>query len=62
MKAMAVQPASRYQHAADIAEDIDRWLADEPISTYAETGSERIGRWIRHNRSLLMFGMVSMIF
>ena len=52
LKAMALEPKDRYSHASDIAEDIERWLADEPISILRETPSEKLGRWIRRNRSL----------
>jgi serine/threonine protein kinase len=40
-KAMALQPANRYAAASDLASDVDRWLAGEPISARREP-------WIQH--------------
>jgi eukaryotic-like serine/threonine-protein kinase len=53
-KAMAVDPASRYLTASEIADDIERWLADEPIKARKETRLECGGRWIRHHREWTM--------
>ena len=32
LKAMATRPEDRYRSPRDLAEDIEHWLADEPIS------------------------------
>ncbi len=53
-KAMAIDPASRYLTASEIADDIERWLADEPIKARKETRLECCGRWIRHHREWTM--------
>ena len=34
MKAMALQPANRYTSARELALDVERWMADEPVSTF----------------------------
>jgi serine/threonine protein kinase len=51
-KAMATAPADRYPTASAIAEDIERWLADEPIDIHKDSSSELAGRWMRRNKSL----------
>lgn len=53
-KAMAMDPGSRYITASDMADDIERWLADEPIHARKESRLERCGRWIRHHREWTM--------
>src|SRR5262249_28125831 len=35
-KAMAAQPGRRYSSALALAEDLERWLADEPVSAWRE--------------------------
>ena len=36
LKAMALKPADRYQSPKDLADEIEHWLADEPVSAYRE--------------------------
>jgi serine/threonine-protein kinase len=50
LKAMAVRPANRYSSARSLAEDIERWLADEPIAARPEPFKERARRWMRRHR------------
>jgi serine/threonine protein kinase len=50
IKAMALYPDDRYQTPRDLVADIERWLADEPVSAYSEPLSMRQQRWARRNR------------
>jgi serine/threonine-protein kinase len=52
-KAMALRPADRYPSALALAADVDHWLADEPVSTYRETASQRLWRWGKRHKPLL---------
>ena len=54
LKAMAIKPEHRYGDAQDLGRDIDRWLADEPVSVYREPMADRIARWARRNRTRLV--------
>ena len=47
---MALKPEDRYPVAAALAEDIERWLADEPVTAYREPRFARIARWARSTR------------
>lgn len=49
-KALAVDPAQRYLTALELADDLECWLADEPVVAYREDFSERLGRWTRRHR------------
>lgn len=49
-KAMAVEPRGRYPSAQSLADDIERYLADEPISVYREPILKRSTRWVRRHR------------
>jgi serine/threonine-protein kinase len=50
LRAMAHEPKARYSSARALAEDLERWLADEPVSVYRDTWSERTTRWGRRHR------------
>lgn len=49
LKASDKEPASRYESAAVLAEDLRRFLADEPITARPVSPVERLGRWCRRN-------------
>jgi tRNA A-37 threonylcarbamoyl transferase component Bud32 len=51
LKAMARKPADRYASVLALATDIERWLADEPVSAYREPWTRRIVRWTRRHRA-----------
>jgi tetratricopeptide (TPR) repeat protein len=51
-KAMALKPADRYGSALDLAADVERWLADEPVTAWREPWPTRAGRWVRRHRQL----------
>jgi serine/threonine protein kinase len=53
LKAMARRPGDRYASVRDLADDIERWQADEPVSAYPEPWSMRLRRWIRRHRVLV---------
>ncbi len=46
LRAMRLNPADRYPSAKAVAEDIDLWLADEPISAYTDPIGVRLGRFV----------------
>ena len=53
LKAMARQQSARYQSAAALAADVERWLADEAVSAWQEPVSLRARRWMRRHRTLV---------
>lgn len=48
-KAMAARIDQRYQRAADLKNDLEAWLDDEPCNAHPDTVTMRISRWIRHH-------------
>jgi serine/threonine-protein kinase len=53
LKAMALRPEDRYGSCGALAEDIERWMADEPVTAWREPLPRRVRRWARRNRSLV---------
>jgi WD40 repeat protein/tRNA A-37 threonylcarbamoyl transferase component Bud32 len=49
-RAMAKHPDDRFRSAAALAEELRRWLADEPLTIRPPTIWERARRWSRRNR------------
>jgi serine/threonine-protein kinase len=51
LKAMAKRPETRYPTAIDVAREIQRFLADEPVEAWREPWTIRLGRWARRHRT-----------
>jgi serine/threonine-protein kinase len=47
LKAIEHEPTRRYQHAEDLATDLERFLADRPIKARPVGALERAGKWAR---------------
>tara|TARA_R110002072_G_scaffold303141_1_gene495746 strand:- start:69299 stop:72910 length:3612 start_codon:yes stop_codon:yes gene_type:complete len=50
-KAMSHSHLDRYQDARKLAEEVQRFISDEPVSVITESWQERAGRWLRKNRT-----------
>lgn len=53
LRAMANRPEQRYASPRALAEDVERFLADEPVSAYTEPWPARLARWERKHRNLV---------
>jgi len=53
LKAMAFRKEDRYPGARELAEDVQRYVAREPVSAYRESFLQRAGRWVRRHRQTL---------
>lgn len=54
MKALALRPADRYASARALADDVERYLADEPVHAHRESVLARAGRWMRKHRAAVV--------
>jgi serine/threonine protein kinase len=50
MRAMAYRRDDRYPNVAELAREIQHWLADEAVQAYPETRTARLGRWTRRHQ------------
>jgi serine/threonine protein kinase/tetratricopeptide (TPR) repeat protein len=53
LKAMAVKPDDRYPTPKELADDLEHWLADEPISACKEPWTITAKRWIGRHAALV---------
>jgi Flp pilus assembly protein TadD/tRNA A-37 threonylcarbamoyl transferase component Bud32 len=53
LRAMAPRPEDRYPTARELAAEVERWLAGEPVTAYREPFTLRAGRWVKRHRALV---------
>lgn len=58
-KALEIEPERRYASAAALAEDLRRYLADQPINARPPTIGYQLGRFVRRNRLLVSAGVIA---
>src|SRR5262249_35074398 len=50
LKAMAWKPEDRYASPRALVDDLERWMADEPVSAYGDPLLSRVARWTRRHK------------
>ena len=60
-KAMALRPEERYGSALALAEDVEHWLADEPVVAYPEPAGARLRRWVRKRHRRVTAAVVLLV-
>jgi eukaryotic-like serine/threonine-protein kinase len=50
LKAMATKPEDRYGSCRALADDIERWMADEPVTAWPEPWTRTLLRWLTRHR------------
>jgi serine/threonine-protein kinase len=56
LKAMALKPEDRYASPRALADDVEDFLADEPVTAYRDPLALRLARWGRRHRTLVTAG------
>ena len=59
--AMAREPEGRYRSARELAEEVERWLEDEPVLAWPERWPARLGRWVRRHRTWVQASAVMLV-
>ena len=60
LKAMANKPENRYASCRELAADVERWAADEPVSAWREPFGRRLRRWGKRNRTMVTAAAVAL--
>jgi serine/threonine protein kinase/tetratricopeptide (TPR) repeat protein len=61
-KAMSATPVDRYATAQDLAADVKRWLAGEPVTAYPEPLAACLRRWVRrHQRPVIAMTAAALV-
>jgi tRNA A-37 threonylcarbamoyl transferase component Bud32 len=59
LKAMSLKIADRYQSPRALADDLERWLADKPVSAWPEPWTVRTRRWVgRHKGQVVAASLI----
>jgi hypothetical protein len=61
LKAMAKEPSERYGTAQDLADDLERFLNDEPIRARRPTVQQRATKWARRHRGVAWMGVLLLV-
>ncbi len=51
LKAMSTAPEDRYPTPRALADDLDRWMADEPVTAWQEPRTRKLVRWLSRHRT-----------
>ncbi len=61
LKALSRARDERYGSALELGGEIKSWLADEPMLTFREPWTQRVGRWMRRHRTLVTSGVAALL-
>jgi tetratricopeptide (TPR) repeat protein/tRNA A-37 threonylcarbamoyl transferase component Bud32 len=61
LKAMARKPSNRYATPRELADDVERWIADEPVSAWREPLVRRVRRWARRHRTTITAAAAALV-
>jgi serine/threonine-protein kinase len=60
-KALSSRPEDRYASVRELAAEVERWLADEPLLAHRESPATRLRRWGRRHRSVVAAALVLLV-
>jgi len=58
LKAMSPTPSERYATPIDLSNDLERYLANQPVSVVAESWLDHASRWMHNNRKLTVASLL----
>jgi serine/threonine protein kinase len=61
LKALAKEPAQRYDSASSMSDDVRRYLRGEPVKARSAPLHYRLGKFLNRNRAVVWLSMISVI-
>src|SRR5262249_49767858 len=60
-KALKKNPGERYASVTALADDLDRYLRNEPLGTRPDTLAYRLVKFVRRNRAAVALGVLALV-
>ena len=61
LKSLALVPRQRYESPIKLVEDLENWLADEPVEAYPDNFVQRTARWFRRHKAFAFTSLTALI-
>jgi eukaryotic-like serine/threonine-protein kinase len=61
LKSLSLVPRQRYESPVKLVEDLENWLADEPVGAYPDNFGQRIARWFRRHKAFAFTALAALI-
>jgi serine/threonine protein kinase/tetratricopeptide (TPR) repeat protein len=61
LKSMEKEPSARYRSARDLADDLTRFLEDQPVQARRPSLANRVVKWSRRHRAAVVAGVTALI-
>ena len=61
LKALQKSPQDRYGSVTELTDDLERFLADEPVSCRREKTTEKLYRWMRNHRQQVVLATAALL-
>ena len=61
LKALATQIEDRYKTPRALADDLERWMADEPVTAWREPFARQARRWAKRNRTAVTAAAAALV-
>ncbi len=61
LKALSVEIPGRYPTPRALADDLERWLADESVEALPDRAVDRLARWVRRHRQASLYAAMTLL-
>ncbi|MFP6763055.1 MAG: serine/threonine-protein kinase, partial [Planctomycetaceae bacterium] len=61
LKAMALHPDDRYQSVEELVQELQAWMADEPVLAWSEPWTVRTRRWVRGHQVVVGIAVTALL-
>jgi hypothetical protein len=61
LKAMALKPEDRFASCRALADDLEQWMADEPVMAWTEPWTRKVLRWLTRHRTAVTGAVAAVV-